>query len=576
MAKKKPNWDKTKLDTWLDGNENLLLPNGEEVAIRMYGQGLGDCFLLAFPHPASAKGVYHVVIDCGVVQGTPDPAERMRKVVTGLHTATGGAIDLLVVTHQHWDHVNGFLLAEDLWANFAVETVWLAWTEGGRPELEAARRLLDASRKQQEQAVRLAAQRAVRHGLHDDMGGVLGMAAFLGAAESSDGEESKTDKAMEIVKQFKKQDANPSAIEFCEPGEVRPLPGLSVDVYVLGPPTDYADLKKTAPGNADGYHWQTGRDPNGSPIPHSARKTESPAKERAFDGQLALRRETQSLTQFNAFASGIGSSLSFAASRDAADLRDRSYPFDRTRRVAWNTAETEAVTEAKPAQQARHPALNSYFDPVNKWRRIDFDWLGVAENFAIKADSLTNNTSLVLAFELPKKSDAEAESLRRVLLFVGDAQAGNWLSWDKITAWNKHDSANPSQAKPDMDDLLGRVIFYKVGHHGSHNATLQAQGIDRMATKSGELTAFLPVSYPIAHLVWRWCEMPFEPICDALMERPKGRVFTPLGLLSKTPGSVVQNDHLLSALKLPAKVRASDKTVLEGETPLWVQVSLPY
>lgn len=96
---------------------------------------------------SGAKGVYHVVIDCGVVQGKPDPAERMRKVVTGLHAATGGAIDLLVVTHQHWDHVNGFLLAEDLWKAFTVETIWLAWTEGGSAELEGVRRLLDASRK---------------------------------------------------------------------------------------------------------------------------------------------------------------------------------------------------------------------------------------------------------------------------------------------------------------------------------------------------------------------------------------------------------------------------------------------
>jgi hypothetical protein len=29
-------------------------------------------------------------------------------------------------------------------------------------------------------------------------------------------------------------------------------------------------------------------------------------------------------------------------------------------------------------------------------------------------------------------------------------------------------------------DLLRDAIFYKVGHHGSHNATLQAQGLEQM------------------------------------------------------------------------------------------------
>ena len=36
------------------------------------------------------------------------------------------------------------------------------------------------------------------------------------------------------------------------------------------------------------------------------------------------------------------------------------------------------------------------------WRRIDESWLHSADNLAIKMNSATNNTSLVLAFELPK------------------------------------------------------------------------------------------------------------------------------------------------------------------------------
>jgi beta-lactamase superfamily II metal-dependent hydrolase len=60
--------------------------------------------------------------------------------------------------------------------------------------------------------------------------------------------------------------------------------------------------------------------------------------------------------------------------------------------------------------------------------------------------SSVNNTSLVLAFEY-----GEA-----VLLFPGDAQ---WGTWELILA-SDHNRR-----------LLGRTSFYKIGHHGSHNAT---------------------------------------------------------------------------------------------------------
>ena len=42
---------------------------------------------------------------------------------------------------------------------------------------------------------------------------------------------------------------------------------------------------------------------------------------------------------------------------------------------------------------------------------------------ALAMNNATNNASLVLAFELSKGG--------KVLLFVGDAQAGNWRSWSE-------------------------------------------------------------------------------------------------------------------------------------------------
>ena len=47
------------------------------------------------------------------------------------------------------------------------------------------------------------------------------------------------------------------------------------------------------------------------------------------------------------------------------------------------------------------------------------------KELALKLDSDTNNTSLVTGFQL--------EESNKVLLFPGDAQVGNWLSWEDVT-----------------------------------------------------------------------------------------------------------------------------------------------
>jgi len=55
------------------------------VRIRMYRQGVGDCFLLTFPRRNG--GVFNFVIDCGVHQSQSGGADTMRKVVADLAKA---------------------------------------------------------------------------------------------------------------------------------------------------------------------------------------------------------------------------------------------------------------------------------------------------------------------------------------------------------------------------------------------------------------------------------------------------------------------------------------------------------
>ena len=86
------------------------------VSIRMYSQGLGDCFLLAFHREGDTP--WFMLIDCGVIIGTRKSAAAMNAVGSNIYDTTGGHIDLLVITHEHWDHISGFIEAKTVFDRF--------------------------------------------------------------------------------------------------------------------------------------------------------------------------------------------------------------------------------------------------------------------------------------------------------------------------------------------------------------------------------------------------------------------------------------------------------------------------
>jgi hypothetical protein len=176
---------------------------------------------------------------------------------------------------------------------------------------------------------------------------------------------------------------------------------------------------------------------------------------------------------------------------------------------------------SKEENQAQEKtAAPSPSDPVRddaEWRRIDRDWLYSAEQLALDVNSYTNNTSLVLAFELGKAG--------KVLLFAADAQRGNWLSWGE-GKWKDGNSTVTTK------DLLARTVLYKVGHHGSHNATLKGTadgnhpnlGWMALGPFGKEFTAMITAVRAWAETQDGW-DHPLKSIKDALLKKASGRVF---------------------------------------------------
>jgi glyoxylase-like metal-dependent hydrolase (beta-lactamase superfamily II) len=99
------------------------------VKVRMYRQGLGDCFLLAFP--TRGPRPCYVLIDCGVLLSPllGAAAETKRKVVASLSEATGGKIDVLVASLEPWDHVSGCQAAKEMFDRIEIGQIWAAWAE---------------------------------------------------------------------------------------------------------------------------------------------------------------------------------------------------------------------------------------------------------------------------------------------------------------------------------------------------------------------------------------------------------------------------------------------------------------
>ena len=491
----------------------------------MYRQGLGDCFLITF-NPDGNEA--HMLIDCGSLGVSADENDKkltLAQVVASIRETTKGHINLLVGTHEHKDHLVGFLNNKDVFKGMTVDHVWLAWTENPGDT--------DAQ---------------VRKKYAKDLGASLAVAAkALASGAPANSQSAKLGSAVHDLLEFGGDpdalgafsESINDAMNFLRTGfgfEARYLsPGMLIEepwlpgfrFYVLGPPRSKEALSDTGDHQSpELYHVAAGlRVGAAMKLDESAVSSEECEHEMPFDARFRLKADHPQIAKF----------------------------------LQGNASENYG-----------------YLLPDQAWRKIDDDWLHAAADLALQLDDLTNNTSLALAIE--RISDGT------VLLFPADAQQGNWLSWHNPEMRWTVPTANSTPRQTTAAQLLNNAVFYKAGHHASHNGTAKNKGLELME-KADELVAFIPVDRAIAlgrNPPGSW-NMPAAPLYKALLDKCQGRVVrSDLGWAddAKNAKNKTVEKELLNLVdaKTWAKYKASqskaEKQGVVSVTPQFIDFSL--
>jgi hypothetical protein len=92
------------------------------IQIRAYNVLFGDCILVSWDE---GDGEYHAWIDFGNFHN--DPNAVFRTVYDDVLKRTGGLLDLVVITHRHMDHLEGFYsLRKEFAKDFTISRLWHA------------------------------------------------------------------------------------------------------------------------------------------------------------------------------------------------------------------------------------------------------------------------------------------------------------------------------------------------------------------------------------------------------------------------------------------------------------------
>ncbi|MFN8583035.1 MAG: hypothetical protein U0163_18925 [Gemmatimonadaceae bacterium] len=225
--------------------------------IRMYRLSeLGDCFLITF---VAGPSTSRILIDCGSFRNNGKSIARLQQITGDIVQAlNGAAMDVIVGTHQHNDHLSGFVHCEQVFRDrIAVEQVWLSWLDN--PQDQHAQSIGDhfhnVASSLHAAHRRLHQSPVARRNLQsvERLGDILGFYGVKGA--STPPELPAT--AVKILREIGRKKP-----QYLYPGHVFDMPGLpsdSVRIYVLGPPQETTQLYDKDPSAGESYDKELGR-----------------------------------------------------------------------------------------------------------------------------------------------------------------------------------------------------------------------------------------------------------------------------------------------------------------------------
>ncbi len=446
--------------------------NIDSIKIRMYNTGsVGDCFLLLF----QKKGVttFTMMIDCG---GIKTSSALVTPAVQDILNTTNGKIDLLLGTHQHEDHLSGFNLARPVFDELKVDEVWMSWVEDATDPL--------AKLVKQKYGKKLKE-------LHAAMQKWAATAA--GSVAAGPGE------AMSARRKYINQQIKQSLelLEFERGGDH--AKGLAAGSRTNDDAMKYLKKKGkkmmyrqpgeiiTMPG-AEGIKFYILGPPR--------------------DSDLKFLKIEMNEDEMYQLAVTSADEPAEAPAPSLADIEtmlvDGQSPFSK-----------EYLLSGTELSKFR----KTYNGSNLKWRQIEDDWKESANDMALALTRLINNTSLAIALEF--------EQSGAVILLPADAQSGNWMSWHKPEVVN----AFKKKGGKETNELLNNTVFYKVGHHSSHNGTASKSGLEMMNSK--DLVAFIPLIKDKVPAAWNPSGFPAAKLYPKIIEKAKGRVVrTDKGLIT--------------------------------------------
>ena len=99
------------------------MAEGPRIEIRAYVVGFGDCVVARIP---DGDVVRHMLVDFGKAPGKGGTTAIFPDIARDVAKFCGGHLDLLVMTHEHLDHMEGFRHQREVFDTMQIDHVWMS------------------------------------------------------------------------------------------------------------------------------------------------------------------------------------------------------------------------------------------------------------------------------------------------------------------------------------------------------------------------------------------------------------------------------------------------------------------